>query len=243
MIDRPIRPLFPEGFRNDTQVIAVVLSADTENDPYVLAINGAGAALVVSDIPFPHFVGAVRVGQLDGKFIINPTYKEIEEGKLNITVVGTPEGIVMIEAGAREVTEETVVDAIEFAHGEIKKICSAIRSLSELVDTKKREVNPVEFEQSYYDGLKGKVGDGLSDSLNTTKHPKSESYQLGDEIKKELVAQIGEDDDVARKRLSHYYEILRDRLFREQVTKDRRRPDARAFDQIRPIIMEGGVWH
>src|SRR5204863_9408389 len=83
MIDRPIRPLFPEGFRNDTQVIALVLSADTENDPYVLAINGAGAALAVSDIPFPHFVGAVRVGQVDGKFVINPTYKEIEEGKLN----------------------------------------------------------------------------------------------------------------------------------------------------------------
>ncbi|PYX91043.1 MAG: polyribonucleotide nucleotidyltransferase, partial [Acidobacteria bacterium] len=241
MIDRPIRPLFPEGFRNDTQVIALVLSADTENDPYVLAINGAGAALAVSDIPFPHFVGAVRVGQVDGKFVINPTYKEIEEGKLNITVVGTPEGIVMIEAGAREVTEETVVEAIEFAHGEIKKICSAIRSLSELVDTKKREVAPVEFEQSYYDELKGKCGERLSDALDTKKHPKSESYQLVDEIKKELVAQIAEDDDVARKRLSHYYEILRERLFREQVTKDRRRPDARAFDEIRSIGIEVGV--
>src|SRR6516162_6260677 len=108
-IDRPIRPLFPEGFRNDTQVIALVLSADTENDPDVLAINGAGAALAVSDIPFPYSVGAVRVGQIGGNFIINPTYKEIEEGKLNITVVGTPEGIVMIEAGLREVPEETVV--------------------------------------------------------------------------------------------------------------------------------------
>ena len=125
-IDRPIRPLFPEGFRCETQVIALVLSADAQNDPDVLAINGAGAALAISDIPFPHVVGAVRVGQVDGKFIINPTYEEIANGTLNIMVVGTPEGIVMIEAGAKEATEETVVDAIEFGHAEIKKICSAI---------------------------------------------------------------------------------------------------------------------
>src|SRR5579859_2718635 len=241
MIDRPIRPLFPEGFRNDTQVIALVLSADTENDPYVLAINGAAAALAVSDIPFPYSVGAVRVGQADGNFIINPTYKEIEEGKLNITVVGTPEGIVMIEAGARELPEATIVDAIEFAHGEIKKICSAIRNLAELVGVKKREVTPPEFEQGYYDELKAKIGDRLSDALDTRKHPKSESYKLVDEIKKELKAQISEDDEEARKRLSHYYEILRERLFREQVTKDRRRPDSRAFDEIRPINIEVGV--
>jgi len=241
MIDRPIRPLFPEGFRNDTQVIALVLSADTENDPYVLAINGAAAALAVSDIPFPYSVGAVRVGQADGNFIINPTYKEIEEGKLNITVVGTPEGIVMIEAGARELPEATIVDAIEFAHGEIKKICSAIRNLAELVGVKKREVTPPEFEQGYYDELKAKIGDRLSDALDTRKHPKSESYKLVDEIKKELKAQISEDDEEARKRLSHYYEILRERLFREQVTKDRRRPDSRAFDEIRPISIEVGV--
>src|SRR5258708_14909968 len=107
-IDRPIRPLFPEGFRNETQVIALVLSADTENDPDVLAINAPSCALTVSDIPFGGPVGAIRVGYIDGKFIINPTYKEIAEGKLNITVVGTPEGIVMIEAGVREVSEEII---------------------------------------------------------------------------------------------------------------------------------------
>jgi polyribonucleotide nucleotidyltransferase len=241
MIDRPIRPLFPEGFKNDTQVIALVLSADTENDPDVLAINGASAALAVSDIPFPYSVGAVRVGQVDGKLIINPTYKETEEGKLNITVVGTPEGIVMIEAGAREVPESTVVDAIEFGHGEIKKICSAIRSLGELVGVKKREFAPVEFEQAYYDELKSKCGDRLSDALDTKKHPKSESYRLVDEIKAELMEQVPEDDEEAAKRLSHYYEILRERLFREQVTQERSRPDARAFDEIRPISIEVGI--
>src|SRR6267142_5726336 len=115
-IDRPIRPMFPEGFRNETQVIALVLSADNENDPDVLGINGASAALAVSDIPFSGTIGAVRVGLVGGSFVINPTYTEMREGLLNIMVVGTADGIVMIEAGARVVGEDTVVDAIEFAH-------------------------------------------------------------------------------------------------------------------------------
>src|SRR4051795_1607971 len=122
-IDRPIRPLFPEGFRCETQVIAFVLSADTENDPDVAAINGASAALTISDIPFEGPIGAVRVGLVDGRFIANPTYTEMRDGLLNIMVVGTKDGIVMIESGAKQVKEETVVDAIEFAHTEIKKIC------------------------------------------------------------------------------------------------------------------------
>src|SRR5207237_6393426 len=142
-IDRRLRPLFPEGFRNETQVISLVLSADTNNDPDVLAINGAACALAVSDIPFPHTVGAVRVGQIDSKFIINPTYEEMGQSTLNIMVVGTSQGIVMIEAGAREASEDTVVDAIEFGHGEIKKICSAISHLAGLVEHKKTEVPPV----------------------------------------------------------------------------------------------------
>src|SRR6201993_3336071 len=122
-IDRPVRPLFAEGFRCETQVIALVLSADTENDPDVAGINGASAALTISDIPFLGPIGAVRVGLVNGQFIINPTYAEMNESLLNIMVVGTAEGIVMIESGAKEVKEETVVDAIEFAHTEIKKIC------------------------------------------------------------------------------------------------------------------------
>src|ERR687888_2225348 len=139
-IDRPIRPLFPEGFRNETQVIALVLSADAQNDPDVLAINGASAALAVSDIPFQGPIGAVRVGLLEGQFVINPTYQEMRDSLLNIMVVGTAEGIVMIESGAKEVKEETVVDAIEFGHAEIKKICAAINELRSKAGKPKREV-------------------------------------------------------------------------------------------------------
>jgi polyribonucleotide nucleotidyltransferase len=125
-IDRPVRPMFAEGFKCETQVIAFVLSADTSNDPDVLGINGASAALTLSDIPFLGPIGAVRVGQLNGQFVINPTYDEMRESAVNIMVVGTADGIVMIESGAKEVSEEVVVDAIEFGHTEIKKICAAI---------------------------------------------------------------------------------------------------------------------
>jgi len=141
-IDRPIRPMFAEGFKNETQVIALVLSADSENDPDVSAINGASAALHVSDIPFLGPVGAVRVGLINGQFIVNPTYNEMRESLLNIMVVGTSEGIAMIESGAKEVKEETVVDAIEFGHNEIKKICAAINELRDKAGKPKRKVEP-----------------------------------------------------------------------------------------------------
>src|SRR5215468_2346930 len=164
-IDRPVRPLFAEGFKCETQVIAFVLSADTENDPDVLAINGASCALTISDIPFLGPIGAVRVGLVNGAFVANPTYSEMRESLLNIMVVGTAEGIVMIESGAKEVKEETVVDAIEFGHAEIKKICAAINELRDKAGKPKRAVTAPVVDQAYYDKLKAKVGADLADGL------------------------------------------------------------------------------
>ena len=240
-IDRPIRPLFPETFRCETQVIAFVLSADSSNDPDVMGINGASAALTLSDVPFLGPVGAVRVGQIGGQFIINPTYDEMRESTLNIMVVGTAEGIVMIESGAKEVSEEVVVDAIEFGHGEIKKICAAIKNLQSRAGKAKREVAPAQFDQPYYDQLKSKIGSQLSDALDTKKHPKAESYNLVKEIKKKLLAEIPEEDEEAQTKLKHYYEILRERIFREQVIDHKHRPDGRGFDEIREIWIEVGM--
>src|ERR1700731_35291 len=194
-IDRPIRPLFPEGFKCETQVIAFVLSADTENDPDVAGINGASAALTISDIPFEGPIGAVRVGLVNGAFIINPTYSEMRDSLINIMVVGTADGIVMIESGAKEVKEETVVDAIEFGHTEVKKICAALNDLRAKAGKKKREVTPPEFDQKYYDQLKKKVGAKLSEALDTKKHPKAESYTLVRELKKGLQAAIPAEDE------------------------------------------------
>src|SRR5437899_2132460 len=240
-IDRPVRPLFPDGFRCETQVIAFVLSADTENDPDVLGINGASCALTISDIPFEGPIGAVRVGLVNGAFIVNPTYSEMRDSLLNIMVVGTADGIVMIESGAKEVKEETVVDAIEFAHVEIKKICASIDDLRQKAGKPKREVEPPEFDQAYYDDLKARIGSDLADRLDTAKHPKAESYALVKALKKVLVAALPEEDEAAQTKVKTYYEILRERIFREAVINQKRRPDGRAFDQIRAISIEVGV--
>src|SRR6201997_4331766 len=243
MIDRPIRPMFAEGFKCETQVIAFVLSADTENDPDVAAINAASAALPLSDVPLLGPVGAVRVGYMEGKFITNPTYAEMRDSQLNIMVVASAEAIVMIESGAKEVPEETVVEAIEYAHNEIRKICVAIETLRSKAGKPKREVVPPEFDQKYYDQLKKRVGAKLTDALDTHKHPKAESYTLVKDIRKQLEAEIpeGEGQEEAIKKLKDYYETLRERIFREQVIEEKRRPDARAFDEIREIWIEVGM--
>src|SRR5213082_653833 len=123
MIDRPCRPLFSEGYRNETQVIASVISADDENDPDVIAITGASCALYLSDIPFPNPIAGVRVGLVNGRYIINPTYDEVRESRINLVVAGTEEAIVMVEAGAKEVSEEIMVEALMLAHKEINRLC------------------------------------------------------------------------------------------------------------------------
>ena len=240
-IDRPIRPLFPEGFRNETQVIALVLSADTENDPDVAAINAASAALMLSDVPFNGPIGAVRVGYVNDQFVANPSYTEMREGSLSLMVVGTPEGIVMIESGAREMDENNVVNAIEFAHEEIKKICAAIIDLAKRAGKQKVAFETPVFDQAYYNDLKGKVWDRLADASDTKKYPKQESYSRIKALKQELKDAIPEDDEEGRRKLSHYFDLLRENVFREQVIQQKRRPDARAFDQIRDIWIETGV--
>ncbi len=240
-IDRPIRPLFAEGFRNETQVIALVLSADTENDPDVAAINAASAALTLSDIPFLGPIGAVRVGMLDGQFVVNPTYTEMRDGDLRLMVVGTSEGIVMIESGASEVSEDKIVEAIEFGHTEIKKICAAISDLASKHGKPKKEVARPEVDEAYLSEMRTKIGDRLEDALNTEKHSKQESAELVKAISKELKEAIPEDDEEGRKKLKTYFELLRERIFRDDVIERKRRPDGRAFDQIRPIWIEVGA--
>jgi polyribonucleotide nucleotidyltransferase len=240
-IDRPIRPLFPEGFRNETQVIALVLSADTENDPDVAAINAASCALALSDIPFQGPIGAVRVGRVNGKFIVNPTYTDMRDGDLRLMVVGTSEGIVMIEAGANEIDEETVVQAVEYGHGEIKKICAAISEMAANYGQKKREVTKPASNQAYVDDLRLRIGARLAEALDTGKHPKQESAELVKALKDELKNAIPEDQEEERRKLTEGFELLRERIFREAVIEQRQRPDGRAFDEIRPIWIEVGV--
>jgi len=240
-IDRPLRPLFPDGFRNETQLIALVFSADKENDPDVVGINAAACAVALSDIPFGATVGAVRVGRVDGEFVINPTYSERAATTVNIMVVGHKDGIVMIESGAKEETEEVILAAIEFGHTEVKKICAAIDELVAKAGKPKRTFTAPEFDDAYFAELKTKAEVRLKDALDTKVHEKLESQNLVKAIKDELAAALPADDPAAKKKLAHYYEKLREKIFREQVTKERIRPDRRAFDEIRTITIETSV--
>src|SRR5690348_14029096 len=174
LIDRPIRPLFPDGFLHETQIIAMVLSADPEQDPNSLAIAGAGAALAISDIPFHYVLSGVRVGMKDGKYIANPTYTEGRESKLNIVVAGTEEGIVMVEAGAQQVSEAEVLGAIEYGHECCKKIAAGIRQLIAAAGKPKRVFVTPPLDDVIYEQVSKEVREELTDAMNTQKYQKVE---------------------------------------------------------------------
>jgi polyribonucleotide nucleotidyltransferase len=241
LTDRPLRPLFPEGYSTETQIVSMVLSADSENDPDVIGLTAASAALFISKIPFETPIAAVRVGLIDGKLMANPTVAEQKTSLLNLVVAGSEEAIVMVESGALEVSEDTVVDALEFAHAEIRKIVAAIRELHKRVNPEKVKVAPPAFDEALYNEIKSKYGERLRDALDTAKHPKSESYGLVDTIKAEIMASIPEDDEARHKLAYRAFERLREQIFRDDMLLRRRRPDARSFDQIRQITCEVGV--
>jgi polyribonucleotide nucleotidyltransferase len=241
LIDRPLRPLFPEGWSTETQIVAMVLSADSENDPDVIGVTAAATALYISKIPFTRPIACVRVGLIDGKLTVNPTVAQQKTSLLNIVVAGSDEAIVMVESGALEVSEETVVDALEFGHAEIRKIVAVIRDLYARVHPEKVAVQPPAFDEALYNGMSKTYGDRLRDALDTKKHPKAESYGLVDVILKEILAAIPEEDEDKRKLAHRAFERLRERIFRDDMLLRHRRPDGRAFDEIRQITCEVGV--
>jgi polyribonucleotide nucleotidyltransferase len=241
MIDRPLRPLFPEAWSNETQIVAMVLSADSENDPDVIAITAASAAAFISDLPFPTPVAAVRVGLLEGKFVANPTVAEQKTSLLNIVVVGSEEAIVMIEAGGSEVSEDTVADALQFGHDEVKRIIASIRELHGQVKPVKVTVAPLAFDENLAREIEQKHGARLHDALDTAKHPKKESYRLVDALKQEILSAIPEEQEEKRTLANRAFERLRERYFREDILGRHRRPDGRAFDEIRAITCEVGL--
>ena len=235
LIDRPVRPLFPDGFLNETQIIAMVLSADPEQDPASLAVVGAGAALAISDIPFAHILGGVRVGLVNGRCVPNPSYSEARESKLNIMVAGSEEGIVMVEAGGQQVSEADVLQAIEYGHDCCKKIGAVIREMVKVAGKKKRVYTPPAINQPLSDEIEKKVRKELTDASNTQKYPKLESYARIAEIKKTLVASLPEEQQEEAGKL---YDALKERIFRDQMLNEHRRPDGRKFDEIRQITIE-----
>jgi polyribonucleotide nucleotidyltransferase len=241
LIDRPLRPLFDAGWGAETQVVAAVLSADSENDPDVIAVTASSAALYISKIPFNKPIACVRVGLIDGKFVVNPTVAQQKTSLLNIIIAGSADAIVMVESGSLQVSEDTVADALEFGHAEIKKLVAVIRALGSRVNPAKVRVAAPAFDEVVYQEMTAKYGERLRDALDTAKHPKLESYGLVDAIREEILSGTSEEDEEKAKLADRAFERLRERIFRDDVLIRRRRPDARAFDEIRPITCEIGV--
>jgi len=240
LIDRPCRPLFAEGYRNETQVIATVISADTENNPDVIAITGASCALFLSDIPFMNPIAGVRVGLIDGRYIINPTYDEVRESRLNLIVAGTEEAIVMVEAGASEVSEEIMVEALMLAHKEINRLCRWQNELYKALLIQKREVTPPVLNEEMLEEIKRNYSERLREALDTTNKEKRASYGAVDELKKEVVEAYPADLIEQRQMAKSIFDHLKESIFREDILDKRRRPDGRRFSEIRPITCEVG---
>ena len=239
LIDRPIRPLFPPGWRHETQIIALVLSADGENDSDVLAITGASAALALSGIPFTRSIAGVRMGLVDGQYLVNPTFEERRRSRLDLIVAGSRDAIVMVEAGAREVTEEEMVQALERAHAAIKEIVADIDGLAKDAGKTKTEVPKKDIGHEFYREVEEKIYVPLSEAMRTK--GKLESYDRVDQLLEELIAGIPEGEVVRRTEAKQIFKELKERVLREEALTNGRRLDGRAFDEIRPITIEVGV--
>src|SRR5215813_9650879 len=193
LIDRPCRPLFTDGYRNETQVVCSVISADPDNNPDVIAITGASCALYLSDIPFPNPIAGVRVGLIDGRYVVNPTYSEVRESKLNLIVAGTEEAIVMVEAGASEVSEAIMVEALMLAHKEINRLCRWQKELCKALAIEKRPVEAAPANEEMFGEIERNYAERLRAALDTTNQDKRASYAAVDALKQEVVDSYPED--------------------------------------------------
>jgi polyribonucleotide nucleotidyltransferase len=236
LIDRPLRPLFPEGFSNETQVIALVLSADKENDPDIMSITGASAAAYCSPIPFYNPIGAVRVGYINDQFVINPPISKLKESSLNLTVAGTEDAIVMVEAGANEISEEMMVEALDLAHGIIQKLIGLQKELYEKIQPVKREfVKPV-LDAAEVARIEKEFSVKISEAMHTK--GKLESYAQLDKVADEIVNSVPKEEGERRAQAKKIYHYVMEKIFREEMLAQRRRPDGRQFNEIRAISAE-----
>ena len=242
MIDRPIRPLFPDGYRNETQVIAMVLSADQDNDPSILSITGASTALYTSPLPFTQPIAAIRVGLIDGEYVINPTYPQLEESRLNLLVAGTEDGVTMVEAGATEISEEEMVRALEVAHDAIREIIELQKELYDIIRPEKFQHDPPPSDPEIDRKVEESIRTELEDALNTQKYDKLTSYAKIDNARAKVIESLGEDASEETVKLAkRSFNALKEKIFRDQILHDNTRPDRRATDEIRPIWIEEGL--
>ena len=239
LIDRPCRPLFPSGWRYETQIIALLMSADTENDADVLAITGASAALALSEIPFEKTIAGVRVGILDGNYVINPTYEERKQSTLDLIVAGSADGILMVEAGAKEVTEPQVVGALDAAHAAIKQIVKGIDELKAEAGKKKVTVASKEIGHDFYRDVEEKIFLPLGEAMRI--RDKLENYSSVEQVLEELIASMPDAEAERKSEAKSIFKDLKEKVLRDEVLQRGVRLDGRKFDEIRPIWSETGV--
>jgi len=236
LIDRPIRPLFAQGWNYETQIIALLLSADQENDADVLAITGASAALALSEIPFEKTIAGVRVGIVEGNYVINPTYAERKQSTLDLIVAGSKDGILMVEAGAKEVSETQVVGALEAAHAAIKQLVAAIDELKQAAGKKKLSVSAKAVDQDFHKTVHDKSFGPLGDAMRILN--KLESYSRVDDVLEDLLEALDEEQHAEAR---HIFHEMQEKVLRDEVLNKGHRLDGRKFDEIRPIWSEASV--
>ncbi len=240
MTDRPLRPLFPQGYFYDTQVISILLSADGENDPDILAINGASAALCVSDIPFKGPIGAVRIGRVNGEFVANPTHTERAESDLDLIYVGTENDVIMIEGAADEVPEADFIKALEFAHGHAREMIRVQKELAAKVGKPKREMPLLSVKPQLLEVAYQIAGDRIEGALYTpAKVDRTKAVNaLKEEVKKAMLEKFPDTDDFA---ISQAFDYVQKKAFRVSVLEKQKRMDGRGYQDLRQISCEVGV--
>lgn len=238
LTDRPIRPLFPEGFRNDVQVVATVLSVDHDNAPEIAAMVGASAALSISDIPFDGPIGAVNVGLIGDELVINPTQAQAEESLLSLTVAGTKNAVLMVEAGAKEITEETMLDAIAFGHEHIQRIVAFIEDIVAKVGKPKREINLFKVDEALDKEIRDYATRKLRDAVMTSE--KQEREERLDQVQKDTIEYFAELYPEQEKQIDSVLHKMLKELVRKSILDAGIRPDGRQAKEIRPIDCQVG---
>ena len=241
LIDRPIRPLFPSNYRCETQVIAMVMSADPDINPDVLAMVGSSAALCASNIPFSEPIAAVRVGLVEGEFVVNPTYSQLEQSDLNLIISAGQDAILMVEAGAREVSEQKMVEALEFGHNEIKGVITAIQDLAGRLGKTKRVVEPSTFASDIEHRVRQQAPPLISAALALSGTEGKLAYEAKLRETKEQILALFPEEGEQQAEAAAVFGQVKEEVFRQQVLDDNCRPDGRGFDEIRPISSEVSI--
>ena len=238
-IDRPLRPLFPKGFQNEIQIISTVLSADQDNDPSILGMIGASAALTLSDIPFDGPIAGAKVGRIDGEYVLNPTHDELELSDIDLFVAGSEEAIIMVEGSAKEVKEKEVLEAILFAHQSLKPVIQLQREMRSMAGVIPRDYDLQKPEVAIYEKVKALSQENLKDAFHIKEKAKRKEYL--EEIFQSMLQELGAEDETSQKMIRYALEEINRKIVRVLIIEQKKRIDGRSLSEIRPISCEVGI--